>query len=152
MGCGGIGPDRPRKGPTGPEKAPISPEKARFPRKDFPPIFSENLGLKLWHGEVRVYREVRVYPAECGEQLGRDPSKIGCSKSLVLKGFSREGTLWDSSPPVSLTLWDAPALFTPPLPLPQLKPPFVSPRLDFPKLLRSPSRSGSLRKLVAELS
>ena len=24
----------------------ISPEKARFPRKDFPPIFSENLGLK----------------------------------------------------------------------------------------------------------
>ena len=31
--------------PIGPEKAPISPEKARFPRKDFPPIFSENLGL-----------------------------------------------------------------------------------------------------------
>ena len=36
----------PEKAPTGPEKAPISPEKARFPRKDFPPIFSENLGLK----------------------------------------------------------------------------------------------------------
>ena len=40
--------------PIGPEKAPdrpakkdpISPEKARFPREDFPPIFSENLGLK----------------------------------------------------------------------------------------------------------
>ena len=44
-GCGGIGPDRPRKGP-GPEKAPICPEKARFSRKDLPPIFSENLGLK----------------------------------------------------------------------------------------------------------
>ena len=26
--------------------APICPEKARFSRKDFPPIFSENLGLK----------------------------------------------------------------------------------------------------------
>ena len=61
-----------------------------------------------------------MYPAECGEQLGRDPSKIGSSKSLVLKSFSGEGTLWDSSLPVSLTLWDTPALFTPPLPLPNL--------------------------------
>ena len=61
-----------------------------------------------------------MYPAECGEQLGTDPSKIGSSKSLVLKSFSGEGTLWDSSLPVSLTLWDTPALFTPPLPLPQL--------------------------------
>ena len=42
-GCGGIGPE---KAPIGPEKAPICPEKARFPRKDFPLIFSENLGLK----------------------------------------------------------------------------------------------------------
>ena len=57
-----------------------------------------------------------MYPAECGEQLGTDPSKIGSSKSLVLKSFSVEGTLWDSSLPVSLTLWDTPALFTPPLP------------------------------------
>ena len=65
--------------------------------------------------------EVWVYPAECGEQLGTDPSKIGSSKSLVLKSFSGEGTLWDSSLPVSLTLWDTPALFTPPLPLPQLQ-------------------------------
>ena len=64
--------------------------------------------------------EVRVYPAECGEQLGTDPSKIGSSKSLVLKSFSEEGTLWDSSLPVSLTLWDTPALFTSPLPLPQV--------------------------------
>ena len=30
----------------GPEKAPIRPEKARFSRKDFCPIFSENLELK----------------------------------------------------------------------------------------------------------
>ena len=37
-----IGPEKP---PIGPEKAPICPEKARFSRKDFPPIFSENLGL-----------------------------------------------------------------------------------------------------------
>ena len=35
-----------------------------------------------------------MYPAECGEQLGRDPSNIGSSKSLVLKSFSREGTLY----------------------------------------------------------
>ena len=60
-----------------------------------------------------------MYPAECSEQLGRDPSKIGSSKSLVLKGFSREGTLWDSSPLVTLTLWDTPVPCTPPLPLPQ---------------------------------
>ena len=43
--CGGIGPDPPRKGPR-PWKGPISPEKAQFSRKDFPLIFSENLGLK----------------------------------------------------------------------------------------------------------
>ena len=62
-----------------------------------------------------------MYPAECGEQLaGRgDLSKIGSSKYLVLRSFSGEGTLWDSSLPVSLTLWDTLALSTPPLPLPQ---------------------------------
>ena len=31
--------------------------------------------------------EVRVYPAECGEQLGRDPSKTGSSKSPVSRVF-----------------------------------------------------------------
>ena len=36
----------PEKAPIGPEKVPICPEKARFRRKDLPPIFSENLGLK----------------------------------------------------------------------------------------------------------
>ena len=36
----------PEKAPIGPEKVPICPEKARFRRKEFPPIFSENLGLK----------------------------------------------------------------------------------------------------------
>ena len=60
-----------------------------------------------------------MYPAERGEQLGRDPQKIGSSKSLVLKSFWVERTLWDLSLPVSLTPWDTPALFTPPLPLPQ---------------------------------
>ena len=39
-------PISPEKAPIGPEKVPICPEKARFRRKDFPPIFSENLGLK----------------------------------------------------------------------------------------------------------
>ena len=58
-----------------------------------------------------------MFPAECGEQLGRDPSKIGSSKSLVLKSFAGEGTLWDSSLAIALTLWDAPVLCTPPFPL-----------------------------------
>ena len=63
--------------------------------------------------------KVRVYPAECDKQLGRDPSKNGSSKSLVLKSFSGEGTLWDASLPVTLTLWDTPVPCTPPLPLSQ---------------------------------
>ena len=41
-----LAPIGPEKAPIGPEKVPICPEKARFRRKDFPPIFSENLGLK----------------------------------------------------------------------------------------------------------
>ena len=36
----------PEKALIAPEEVPICPEKARFCRKDFPPIFSENLGLK----------------------------------------------------------------------------------------------------------
>ena len=36
----------PEKAPVGPEKAPICPEASRFPKEAFPPIFSENLGLK----------------------------------------------------------------------------------------------------------
>ena len=36
----------PKRPPMGSEKVPICPEKARFPGKDFPPIFSEYLGLK----------------------------------------------------------------------------------------------------------
>ena len=39
-------PISPGKAPIGPEKSLIYPEKDRFPRKDFPPIFSENLGLE----------------------------------------------------------------------------------------------------------
>ena len=66
------------------------------------------------------HKKVRVYPEECGQQLGTDPSKNGSSKSLVLKSFSGERTLWDSSLPVSLTVWDTPVLCTPPLPLSQL--------------------------------
>ena len=63
--------------------------------------------------------EVRVYPAECGEQIGRDPSKIGSSKSLVLKSFSWErDTLGLVPASLPHTLGHA-LLFTPPLPLPQ---------------------------------
>ena len=43
-------------------------------------------------------KTVRVYPTECGQQLGRDPLKNG-------------GTI--------LRLWDAPVLCPPPLPLSQ---------------------------------
>ena len=63
-------------------------------------------------------RKVRVY-SECGQQLGRDPSKFRSSRSLVLKGLSGEGALWNSSLPVSLTLWDTPVLCTLPLPFSQ---------------------------------
>ena len=56
-------------------------------------------------------REVRVYPTECGEQLKKWELKIPCFKGFV---FFWEGTLWDSSLPVVLTLWDTPVLFTPP--------------------------------------
>ena len=46
-----------------------------------------------------------MHPPECTEQLGRDPSKNGSSKSLVLKTFSGGGTLWD--------FWDTPPLWEP---------------------------------------
>ena len=59
-----------------------------------------------------------MYPTECGEQLGRDPFKNGSYKFPCFKEFSGEGTLWDSSLPVALALWDTPVLCTPPLPLP----------------------------------
>ena len=45
-GAEDLVPIGPEKAPIGPEKVPICPEKARFRRKDFPQIFSENLGLK----------------------------------------------------------------------------------------------------------
>ena len=83
--------------------------------------------------------EVRVYPAECGEQIGRDPQKFGSSKSLVLKRFWVERTFWGSSLLVSLTLWDTPVLFAPPLPLPQVKRDGKLPAFPYPLgFLRSP--------------
>ena len=70
--------------------------------------------MSLWP-RVRV-RNVRVYPTECGQQLGRDPSKkwelrIPCFE-LQRRAFSREGTLWDLSLLVFLTLY-ACALWAP---------------------------------------
>ena len=98
----------------------------RYPRKTSTKTFCDTIAQSIARYEKYRYwasqvgqGEVQMYPTECGEQLGTDPSKIGSSKSLVLKSFSGEGTLWDSSLPVSLTLWDTPALFTPPLPLRQ---------------------------------
>ena len=42
------------------------------------------INLLLGQGKYGC-RKVRVYPTECGQQVGRDPSKNGNSKSLVLK-------------------------------------------------------------------
>ena len=62
-------------------------------------------------------RKVRVYPTECGQQLGRSPSKLGSSKSLVFEEFFLgEGTLglFPASLPHTLGYT---CTFTPPLPL-----------------------------------
>ena len=60
----------------------------------FPP---KTLKLRTPKSEIRIGRElatrkdgcteVRVYTAECGEQLGRDLSKNGSSKSLIFEEF-----------------------------------------------------------------
>ena len=101
---------------------PFCPEVSRFVpvRPLLSPFRAPRRTKEDKRGQTGKYgcRGVRVYPTECGEQLGRDPSKNGSSKSLVLKSLSGEGTLWDSSLPVALTLWDTPVLCTPPLPLP----------------------------------
>ena len=76
-------------------------------------ITSSNFG----HGEVRVYRGPGV-PRGVQRTTWDRSLKNWSSISLVLKSFSGEGTLWDSSLPVSLTLWDTLALFTP-FPSPQ---------------------------------
>ena len=88
----------------------------------FPKVCSVNFHMSYfrmscWPREstgVESY-SLQVYPTECGEQLGRDPSKNGSSESLVLKSLSGEGTLWDSSLLVALALWYTPVLCTPPL-------------------------------------
>ena len=82
---------------------------------------SRGLPAHFGHGEVRVYRGMGV---SCGmRRTTWDRSlKNWQLQILVLKSFSGEGTLWDSSLPVSLTLWDTPALSTPPLRLPQSLP------------------------------
>ena len=84
------------------------------------------MGALTW-GLKATLRNLRTILCNCAwprgstgvQRYGRDPSKIGSSKFLVFKSFSGQGTLWDSSLPVSLTLWDTPALSAPPLPLPQ---------------------------------
>ena len=77
---------------------------------------------RIGHGEVRVYRGTGVSRAvrrtTWDRSLKNWELQIPCFEEL----FLGEGTLWDSSLPVSLTLWDATALFTLPLPLPQENP------------------------------
>ena len=67
-------------------------------------------------GSTGVQRYGRI-PWSAANNLGEIPKKSGSSKSLVLKSFWVERTFGDSSLLVSLTLWDTPVLFTPPLPL-----------------------------------
>ena len=62
----------------------------------------------------------RCIPRSAANNLGKIPLKNESSKSLVLKTFSGESTVWDSSLLVSLTLWDTPVLCTPPLPFTQM--------------------------------
>ena len=47
--------------------------------------FSQNIQVFADLFVFKVLATVRVYPTECSQQLVRDPSKIGSSKSLVLK-------------------------------------------------------------------
>ena len=73
--------------PNCPENDPfLTPRSARFPCKNANLPHCAFLRLSGKYGCT----EVRVYPTECGEQLGTDPWKIGSSKSLLLKTFSGE--------------------------------------------------------------
>ena len=71
----------------------------------------------LGHGEVRVYRGTGVSHGvrrtTWDRSLKNWELQIPC-----FEDFSGEGTLWDSSLPVSLTLWDTPALLRPHFPSP----------------------------------
>ena len=85
-------PISPEKAPTGPEKAPISPEKARFPRKDFPPIFSENLGLKPPFVSPRLdFPKPKQISEQCEDTTAYDcPAKEGSAGRIhhVMWSFS----------------------------------------------------------------
>ena len=91
-----------------------------FPKSGFTKFRGFGAFYYTWpRGSMGVQR-YGVYPAECGEQLGRDSQKNGSSKSLVLKSFWVERTFWDSALLVSLTIEFGIRLyfFTPPTSLP----------------------------------
>ena len=84
----------PEKTPRGPEKAPTSPEKARFPRKDFPPIFSENLGLKPPFVSPRLDFPKKSQEGSCKpggsyvvHELSREPAmlQVGLSGEVLTR-------------------------------------------------------------------
>ena len=79
---------------------------------------SQSVQDTFGRGNVQVYRGTGISRGVRRTTWDRS-LKNWELQSLVLKSFSGEGTLWDFSLPVSLTLWDTLALFTPPLPLPQ---------------------------------
>ena len=76
---------------------------------------------KLATGSTGVQR-YRCIPRSAANNLGEIPKNLGAPNLLFLKSFRVERTFWDSSLLVSLTLWDTPVLFTPPLPLPKKGP------------------------------
>ena len=100
---------------------------------------------KIGHGEVRVYR---------GTGVSRGVRRTTWDRSLknwelqtpCFEEFSGERTLWDSSLPVSLPLWDTPALLTPPLPLPQKDPEKEGPERDGLQALLGGSRKAPPKK------
>ena len=76
---------------------------------------------EIANGEVRVYKSTGVSRGVRQTTWERSLKKWEL-QIPSFKEFSGRGTLWDSSLPVTLALWDTPVLCTPPLPLSQRKP------------------------------
>ena len=85
--------------------------------------FFQSLGpwvTLVWRRGSTGVERYGCIPQSGANNLGEIPQKTGAPNPLFLKSFSGERTLWDSSLPIALTLWDTPVLCTPPLPLSQL--------------------------------
>ena len=82
---------------------------------DFPKL---SVTALFWpRGSTGVQRYGCI-PRSAANNLGEIPQNLGALNPLFWRVFGGEGTHWDVSLLVSLTLWDTPVLFTPPLPPP----------------------------------